>query len=139
MANRPYNSLRVSQDLAPFLNEVRPSGSFLHCYDGEACLNDGLCQIDHDTKSNSQRTRGCQKQQFSSSPKVSVYDSGTYASFDIECNRTACNSLDTVVKGKEILAGYNLTDANGRINDGSSVAASLMMIATVLLSSKLFN
>ena len=139
LGNRTYNSFRVSQEVAPFLNEARPSGSFLRCYDGEVCLGDGVCQIEYDTKGNSQRTRGCNRPSPSVPPRVSVYDSGSYTSFDIECNRTNCNSPDTMAKVKAILASHNLTDADGRINGSSSFTASMMIVAMMLVFSKFFN
>ena len=139
LGNRTYNSFRVSQEVAPFLNEARTNGSFLRCYDGEVCLDDGVCKIEYDTKGNSQRTRGCNRPYPSVPPRVSVFDSGDYTSFDIECNRTNCNSPDTVAKVKGILAAHNLTDANGRINGSSSFVVSIMIIATMLLLCKFFN
>ena len=139
LANRTYNSIVVSRELAPLLTEARPAGSVLRCYDGETCLGDGMCQIEYDTKANSQKTRGCNTPYPSVPARVSAYDSGSYAVIDVECDRTSCNSPETMQKVKEILFRHNLTDANGRINSGLSFFASMMLIIVMLVFSGIFN
>ena len=63
--------------------------------------------------SNSQRRRECDEDD--NTVRVDVYDSSLHSSFDVQCNRTKCNSVETYNRVKAILASYNLTDANGRI------------------------
>ena len=139
LAKRRYNSVNVTQELAPLLEESRQNGTKLRCFDGEICEQGGMCQIVYDTKANTQSDRRCHKPDLPIPARVSVYDSGNYATIDIECDRTACNSPETMNKVKAILARHNLTDADGRINGSSLSVASMIGIVIMLLFSQLFN
>jgi hypothetical protein len=132
LSNRTYNALIVGSKLRPLLEERQSMGSSLLCYGNQVCTG-GLWQIDFDPKSNSQRKRGCNWEDIP--VRVSVYDGGSYTSLDIECNRTGCNSLDTVEQVKAILAQYNLTDANGRINASPITRVSFTLLSFLALFS----
>ena len=132
LSNRTYNAFRIGAELSPLLNELRPVGSGLVCYDNDACTG-GICEIEYDTKSNSQRKRGCNREDVPA--RVSAYDSGSYASLDVNCNRTQCNSPDIIREVKVILARYNLTDANGRINGASVTMVPLILVGVLALFS----
>ena len=110
--NRAYDSQKVSAELAPILEESRPLGTTLWCFDNETCTG-GVCKIEYDTRLNLQKARGCQEK--FDLPGVSVHDNNSYGSFLVECDRTRCNSPETLNKVKMILAKHNLTDTNGRI------------------------
>ena len=110
--NRSDDALKLTAELAPILLESGPTGDGLSCFDNDPCPS-GVCQIDYDTNSNSVTASRCETQ--SSLPRVSVYDAGTSASFTVECNRTKCNSVQTLNQVKAIFARFMLTDTNGRI------------------------
>ena len=57
--------------------------------------------------------KGCTAQK--SQVRITVRDSIGYTSFEVQCDRTKCNSPDTVTQLKAIFAKHNLTDANGRV------------------------
>ena len=133
LSNRTYNAYTVGSELKPLLEDSAPTGSSLRCYGNDICTG-GLCNIDYNTKSNSQRKRGCNWEQYIP-VRVSVYDSGSYTSLDVDCNRTECNSLDTVSEVKRILARHNLTDADGRINGSPIAMVSLTLIGGLALLS----
>ena len=125
LGNRTYDSWKLTRELAPILEEARPAGAGLSCHDNDECAG-GVCLIDYDTKANSQKKRGCEKQD--SITRVSVYDSGNYASFEVQCNRTKCNSPETLNQVKAIFASYNLTDANGRISSANAIVTSTSLV-----------
>ena len=125
LGNRTYDSWKLTRELAPILEEARPAGRALSCYDNDDCAG-GVCQIEYDTKANSQRRRRCEKEY--NITRVSIYDSGNYASFEVQCNRTKCNSPETLNQVKAIFASYNLTDANGRINSANAIVTSTSLV-----------
>ncbi|CAF3594186.1 unnamed protein product [Rotaria socialis] len=135
LSNRTYDFISIVSELRPLLEERRQAGDNLNCYDG-TCLT-GLCEIEYDTKSNSLRKRVCNRE--ASIVRVSAFDSGSYATLDIECNRTNCNSPNTMAQVKRILHAYNLTDANGRINRAQNGIGSAFMIGGLMLFSYLIN
>ena len=125
LGNRTYDSLRLTRELAPILQEDRPTGAALTCYDNDSCAG-GVCQIEYDTTSNAQKTRRCERQY--NITRVSIHDSGNYATFTVQCNRTKCNSPETLNQVKAIFARYNLTDANGRINSAHAIVTSALLV-----------
>ena len=131
LASRNYSSQLVGLELNPFLNEYRQPGNQLVCYDGDRCSGP-VCQIEYDTKSKSSRKRGCNFEDIPA--RVSVYDGGSYSTFDINCNRTACNSPETYIKIKEIFARHNLTDADGRINGVPILTTSFSIVLTLIVA-----
>lgn len=132
LSNRTYNAYMVGLELKPLLEERRPTGSSLRCYGNDICTG-GLCEIEYNPKSNAQRKRGCTWEDVP--VRVSVYDSGSYTSLGVDCNRTECNSVDTVSEVKRILARHNLTDADGRINGSPIAMVSLTLIGFLTLFS----
>ena len=114
LSNRTDSTRRVMNELAPIIEENRPLGVALYCDgdDGNDCSG-GVCQIEYDPVLNEQREKECEPDEPVTS--VTITDGGDYASLNLQCNRTKCNSLDTLTQLKTIFAKYDLTDANGRI------------------------
>ena len=113
--NRSDDAAKLAAELAPILVQPEPTGDVLSCVDNDPCPS-GVCQIEYDTNSNAVTASRCESE--SSLPRVSVYDAGTAASFTVECNRTACNSVNTLNQVKAIFAKFMLTDTSGRIPIG---------------------
>ena len=127
----------LSKELVPILLQPQPeaAASDLYCYDNDACPN-GTCRIDYDTMSYSQTIRKCQKPDRYVS--VTAFDDDSGASFTVTCNRTKCNSPETMKKVTAMFARYNLTDANGRItpiriNAAHGVVASIFLVFGVVV------
>ncbi|CAF1287401.1 unnamed protein product [Rotaria sordida] len=96
------------------------------------CSSNQICSLDFDQRGNKARSRGCVE---NSGARVSVYDGGSYSSFDIECNRHLCNSDEIFRQIKTILIDYRLTDANGRrIAAGTKQMISYCLMALTLIS-----
>lgn len=111
LSDRTYNLSKLWSELAPSLEESRPTEMALICSDNLECS--GSCSIKYDLILNSERASECNT--YATFAQVSVSDGGSYTSFEIGCTRTKCNSRDTFERVKAILASNNLTDANGRI------------------------
>ena len=120
VSRQSYNTSILMEELTSVLQESRPAGATLSCFDNDTCSN-GICQIEYDTVSNSQRVRKCATESTNREPVVAVYDSGRDGSFNVRCNRTRCNSPATFAQVKMILAKYQLTDAYGRIPANETV------------------
>ncbi|CAF1290300.1 unnamed protein product [Adineta steineri] len=125
LSSRTFN---VSSQLSSFLLEDRqPFNSTLRCYDNEECVS-GVCQIKYNTDNNKMDKRGCATDGIA---RVFVSDGSSLPSFDIECNRTKCNSPETYNEVKEILFRHNLTDINGRINSGQKSCVSPFLLIVI--------
>ena len=48
LSRRLYNTSILMEELAPILQESRPAGATLSCFDNGTC-SDGMCKIEHDT------------------------------------------------------------------------------------------
>ncbi|UJR16667.1 hypothetical protein I4U23_003567 [Adineta vaga] len=128
MSNRAYNVAHIHKQLAPLIENSTKSDS-IQCYNMKhtivQCAPKEVCNVDYNPRDRKARERGCK---YFSDPIVMVYDSETYSSFDITCNRNLCNGDATLSEVKAILFEHGLTDGNGR-----RIAAGTMGIASVLL------
>ncbi|CAF1628152.1 unnamed protein product [Adineta ricciae] len=125
LSNRMINTGSVIKQLRPLLSEQRQSP--LQCYDNEECT--GICKIRIKTDKNQLDQRKCDEM---SEPRVRVLD-GSVPILDIECNRTKCNSFETVDQVKQILYQHNLTDINGRINRGQKNSISTLLLPILII------
>ena len=139
--NRRNTFANMSADLALILQESRPPGSTLFCYGNDNCSR-AYCKIEYDTVTNTQTELDCER---TINLQISVYDDSKRASFGTMCNRTRCNTVETLNQVKAIFAKYRLTDANGRIavndtDDGdisrghATMASMLSVLGLALLS-----
>ena len=132
--DRINNFANLSADLTPILRENRLPGSTLMCYDNDIC-SPGYCKIEYDTVTNTQTERHCER---TINLYLSVYDNGKRGSFGIMCNRTKCNTVETLNAVKVVFAKYKLTDVNGRMpvndtDDGDISRAHTAMASTLLV------
>ncbi|CAF1363898.1 unnamed protein product [Adineta steineri] len=125
LSNRTFNVNSVTNQLSNVLLEHRqPSDPALRCYDNKECTS-GMCQVEYDTSNNKVNKRGCEPVGIA---RVHVFDGGNLPSLDIECNRTRCNSPEAYNEVKQILFQHNLTDINGRINDGQKLCVPAVLL-----------
>ncbi|CAF3784961.1 unnamed protein product [Adineta steineri] len=139
MSDRAYNVTRIYDQLEPLIVNSSKSDS-IQCYNIKnaivQCAPTEVCNLDYDQRANKMRTRGCK---YFSLPTVMVYNSETYSSFEIVCNRSLCNDDVTLSKIKTIFADNRLTDANGRlIAAGTKTIASAVLLIFILISKFVF-
>ena len=128
MTSQYYDVPRIHAQLAPLIENSSKSNS-IQCYNMKnaivLCAPSEVCNVDYNPRSHKARARGCK---YFSMPLVMVYDSETYTSFDITCNRNLCNVDTTLSEVKRILAEHGLTDSSGR-----RIAAGIREMASVFL------
>ncbi|CAF1076511.1 unnamed protein product [Adineta ricciae] len=141
MTSQYYDISRLHAQLAPLIENSSTSNS-IQCYNMKnaivLCAPREVCNVDYNPRDHRARSRGCK---YLSIPVVMVYDSETYTSFDITCNRNLCNGDTTLSEVKRILAEHGLTDSSGRrIAAGTKEMASvfLLLITSIFVLSFYF-
>jgi hypothetical protein len=64
--------------------------------------------------------RSCDNEKYGLKKYVSIYDSGSFSTFDFQCNRSLCNGHMTMEAVKNIMFKYNVTKTmEGRLKNNS--------------------
>ena len=133
----------IAFELKPLLiSSPSAENSDLVCFSSDANIRQcsiatrpGECKLsDHLTKKN-EITYTCDNEKYGFKKYVSIYDSGKYATFDFQCNRSLCNGHMTMEEVKKILFKYNVTKTlEGRLRSHSVklTFSSIICILTLL-------
>jgi hypothetical protein len=155
MVTRNYKVFDIINELSSILVERSSSTSTndpLNCYydtyntignSGLCLLNDtgkrGQCQIGYNQRPRVVRYHKCDRSG-DNTIVVDVSDSQSkYASLDIACNKTLCNSKTAVEQVIQILAKYSVTDTSGGTGRGGTtkmVNSQFLVLFALLLSLK---
>lgn len=121
MTRRFINHSDIYVDLQRILHRESIASNDLVCFDTNEVIRQcampgtiGSCQIIDDLTKLKHQRRSCQRSTVESA-SVNIYDSGSYATMTVKCNRMLCNGPLTVEAVKNVLKHHNITDNNGRL------------------------
>ena len=133
LTRRAYNATAIYREIAPLIASPVAANP-MKCFDANinviTCASGEICSNIYDPIASRVRSRGCV---IGSYARVYVFDSPTYASFDVECTSVLCNGEVGYKKIKDILFKNKLVDANGRIL-GSAGSGSVIPSLSIMLS-----
>lgn len=114
MVSRNYNAERIYGQIALYI-ENPSRDEPLRCYDMKneiiTCLPDEICSLEYNQNENQIQARGCVT---SDLVRIAFYDSGSFAYFDIHCDKDLCNDILTYSYIQTIFVNNDLTDHYGR-------------------------
>ena len=140
LAARKYNLAGISTDITAILQASQQPVTTLVCADNDACVN-GVCKIEFDTVSNTQKAKACEKAP--ATVGVTASGSSPSGSFEVRCDLPKCNTPETLSKAKAIFVKYTLTDADGRLvefgkrNHGHAMVSSMILVVGLALLSSI--
>ena len=120
MVSRNSDAARIYGQIALYIeNSAREQP--LRCYDLNneivTCLPDEMCSLEYNQNDNRIQSRGCV---MSDVARIAFYDSGTFAYFDVHCEKDLCNDMLTFSQIQTIFTNNDLTDSNGRKRSNSA-------------------
>ncbi|CAF1287145.1 unnamed protein product [Rotaria magnacalcarata] len=142
MIKRKINYLSIISELRPLVSADSQSQNTtnLVCFDSKetasqcaTATNLGSCVIS-DKLIENEIIYYCNNDIHAKLGYLNISDSGSYATFDIHCNRPLCNGQLALKAGKDILFKYGLTKTpEGRLNSSSQlIKISVWLIISLL-------
>jgi hypothetical protein len=126
MTKRSYNISNIYSHLQRLLYHKSALSENLACFDINEAVRQctvpgtsGSCQIIDDLIKHKIHKRLC-LHSAQESASVNIYDSGSFATMNVKCNRMLCNGPLTIAAVKKVLRRHNITDINGRLVGSSS-------------------
>ncbi len=143
MQQRQYNYSVIINDVQALVAgpPLTPGVPTLSCYDAnqnaQQCGSSsdlGSCVISH-VISDKKVSSECDTILQIGNAYISIYQSHSgYASFEVHCNRSLCNSHTTLERAKEMMLKYNVTEtADGRLDGSRLMISASLMIAMALV------
>jgi hypothetical protein len=147
--DRQINYVSIVNELRPLvLAAIQPTNNTnLDCFDSNGNVQQCATETNHitcvisDKLIENEINRSCTNDIHVKLGYLNISDSGSYAEFNINCNRPLCNGQSTLKAVKDIMFKYDVTRTpEGRLNNGSQftkISAWLMMIMIVSLLTNL--
>lgn len=143
MLQRYYNYSAIMNNLEPFVTgpPLTPDNPSLNCYDSNQNIHQcdvstqpGSCAIS-EIISKKETSIQCDTEVGDNNAYVSIYQSDSgYASFDVHCNRSLCNTYSTLQATKELMFRYNVTKtADGRLSGSQLIISTSLMIMVIFI------
>ncbi|CAF1048657.1 unnamed protein product [Adineta steineri] len=142
---RQINYLAIVNELRPLILTAPQSAndSDLACFNSNENVQQcaianihGTCTIS-DKLIENEIIQSCSNDMHTKLSYLNISDSGSHATFNINCNRPLCNGQLTLKAVKDIMFKYNVTlSPQGRLNNGSQfikISSGLMMIIVVTI------
>jgi hypothetical protein len=142
MTKRSYNITKLYFHLQRLLYQKSALSENLACFDINDAVRQctvpgtsGSCQIIDDLIKHKIHKPLC-LHNAPESASVNIYDSGSFATMNVKCNRMLCNGPLTMAAVKKVLRHHNITDVNGRLLGSSSqiLLTRYLFILTTFLS-----
>jgi hypothetical protein len=143
MLTRQINYLSIITEVRPLvlIDPQSPNTTDLACFDAKENVGQcavptkgGSCVISDNLLENG-ITSYCKNDTRTSLAYLNITDTGSYATFDVHCDRPLCNGQTTLKAAKDILFKYGLTKTpEGRLNNGSQfIKISIWLIVSLLI------
>ena len=141
----PFNYRAIQSDLLPLLTSNFSIGNDdVACFDSKENVRQcgiankpGACVASQQLRGRKKTSHSCNNEQseyFGNEQSVNIFDYGSFAMFDIKCNRSLCNGPMTLQAVKEIMFKYNITKTiDGRLNNGSRLSLSFTFLLSIII------
>ncbi len=150
MLQRQVNYTGIMDEIRPLISgpSLTPDDPNLNCYDSNqnispcgTSIKPGSCIILNAILKKTMSVR-CDTSAAIGNAYISIDQSdNNYASFNVHCNRSLCNSHSTLQTAKELMFKYSITatldgrlvDTGTIVNDGSKLMVSILLMIMIFL------